>query len=220
MKTSESQSVAEPVSVTSLKKDDSNEHLSALMKSLAAPIHLKIYDYFLAIRSYEQDRRIDPLRQKLRTLPWCEYSDEDLDEFSEQVSFDMEELPEKIRCSYRLLNLLWHDMMDFGGATIEKRRFSLNNDDIVLWRLELSNDGDRLGVLYDMASFTKVAYICRMFERDDYVNRMDTLLMEEVRECKESWGEDGYPDDAQDELVEEFEQLNEQLSAVRETVSS
>lgn len=166
--------------------DQDNLSLQASMKMLPEAIHLKVYDYFLALRSYKEQCQLDCLNQMIKTLDKDANSEcFDLDVISNKVTFGNDEVPRKIHFMMAALNFLLDDVRRSGYVKIEKRRFSFDRndlEDVDLFRVLCATDDDiHIDILYDVGAFTKVATVnTRYMDNYDLDVRMDELLAKQV----------------------------------------
>jgi len=96
---------------------DQREELRILMEILPIDVQLKIYDSFLNLRSFERQELIDSFLQILNN------EDNEVEDITEEIPFNVQELPDKIRYSYELIDRI-QDAGDYGWLSIEKRVFS------------------------------------------------------------------------------------------------
>ena len=129
---------------------------------------LQIYDFLIALRTYQRKCRIDALYKKISEgvdAASDEYEDGEF-EFSSipgltEVDVDDKDLPEVIRTGYNMINMVWGEAMDFGSATLTMCRMSLDDhdEDVQVFRLNLQNDGWGSDILYDIHTFEQVRII-------------------------------------------------------------
>ena len=169
---------------------------------------LKIYDFFLGVRAYQRQCRIKRFVKEVEGADGMS----GVESISKHVPFNLDDLPAKIRYSNELLNLLWHNMMDFGSSRIEKRVFSSDDDmeDIEFFILDLGNDGGGGTGLYDAKTYQYLTTIgCSDF---DFGFRMEEVLTQQR--------EESHPESAleyaRDEDGEKYEHLLQKIDEADE----
>ena len=139
------------------------------LQQLPTDVQLHIYDFFLALRSYQHKCRTNIICKKIRDAYERDEDEESEDESEDEdlgipgiATIDVEDdkelrdsLPAVIREGYDMINFVWSTVMHFGSATLSKYSMSLDNDeeDAHVLRLSLGCEGEQYDAIYDIQTF-------------------------------------------------------------------
>ena len=183
---------------------------------LPANVQLQIYDLFLALHTYQRQRRLDTACAMIK-------DEIDLDE-NYEYDRDAEEellnsLPAVIRNGYKLIRFVWGDWGDYGDAMLTKHSMSLddNEADVEVLRLRIWNDAMEWHAIYDIHTFEYLTYL----ELDCFAN-LNRNMVEVIKLSLGNDAEEMFEDFA-NILPEEYEQycqwLNEEKNYATPTFS-